>query len=77
MAYLLENDPAGNNIVSLRVATDGTLSDLHYTSTRGRRAFLVSTTNTPDTADTLGSQGSVTVVGKYLVYDFTSDSMDF
>ena len=65
-AYFLENDPSGNNIVSLQIKSDGQLANPTRTPTGGKGSLMVNATNSPVSADTLGSQGSVVVKGEYL-----------
>lgn len=65
-AYFLENNPHGSNIVSLQIGTDGHLSDPTRTPTGGVGSLMVNATGFQNTADTLGSQGSVVVSGNYL-----------
>ncbi|KAI1078956.1 hypothetical protein F5B20DRAFT_545667 [Whalleya microplaca] len=65
--YFLENNPAGSNIVSVKISSkDGTLSDPVRTSTKG--AGLVGLNNLGEaTVDTLFSQDSVVVSGSNLL----------
>lgn len=66
-AYILDNNPAGSNILSLQIGQDGTLSHPVLTSTGGFGAWGEGgTPPTPDGADTLISQDSVLVVDDYL-----------
>ncbi|KAK0301663.1 hypothetical protein LTR82_018182 [Friedmanniomyces endolithicus] len=65
-AYFLENDPAGNNIVSLEIASDGSLSNPTRIPTGGYGSSQVNASGFPNAADTLGSQGSVTVVDDWI-----------
>jgi hypothetical protein len=61
-AYFLENNPAGNNLVSLHIAEDGSLSNPQRTSTGGYGSISLNSSDLPFLVDSLGSQGSVTVV---------------
>jgi hypothetical protein len=65
-AYFLEDDPSGNNIVSLHITSDGHLADPVRTPTGGAGSLMVNSTGFQNTADPLGSQGSVIVDGEYL-----------
>lgn len=62
VAYFLYNEPAGASIVSIKIGQDGKLvDDPMKTSTSGMGSLQVNASGAPAMADTLGSQGSVTI----------------
>ncbi|CAF9915808.1 MAG: hypothetical protein HETSPECPRED_002588 [Heterodermia speciosa] len=66
--YLLTNDAAGNSIVALKVAADGTLSDGSITPTGGNGASGTDgKTKAPAAPDALFSQSALKVEGSMLV----------
>ena len=75
VAYFLDNDPAGNSIVSLKISSDGTLSDPVRTSTNGCGSFQVNATGAAVMADTLGSQGAVRVSGDVSPFDYRKHAL--
>lgn len=62
VAYFLYNDPAGASLVSIKIGQDGKLvDDPMKTATGGVGSLQVNASGAPAMADTLGSQGSVTI----------------
>jgi hypothetical protein len=55
-AYIITNDPSGNKILAMNIASSGKLSSITATSTGGRGAHGITSPNGPDG---LFSQGSV------------------
>jgi hypothetical protein len=66
VVYFLENNPAGNNIVSIPISPNGRLSDPARTPTDGVGSLSLNSTGFPMSADPLGSQGSIVVKDGYL-----------
>lgn len=64
--YFMTN-AANNSIVSLKVASDGTLSDGSITATGGAGMSGIDSTGAPAAPDSLFSQGAVKVVGNVSV----------
>lgn len=66
--YLLTNDAAGNSVVAMKVAADGTLSDGSITSTGGKGASGIDgKTKGPAAPDSLFSQSALKVEGNMMV----------
>ncbi|USW47921.1 Putative quinoprotein amine dehydrogenase, beta chain [Septoria linicola] len=72
VAYVLENNPAGSNILSFHIGQDGTLSKPTRTSTGGKGALSYcqgmgcGNQGDPFPVDALGSQGAVHISGNTL-----------
>ncbi|KAK3984690.1 putative 3-carboxymuconate cyclase protein [Cladorrhinum sp. PSN332] len=63
--YFLDNNPSGSSIISLQIASDGTLSNPIRTPTGGNGSIGL-TANGPAETDSLFSQDSVVVSGNHL-----------
>jgi len=62
-AYFLDNNPRGSAVICLSIGFDGIVNDPVRTSTGGYGAIGTNLTGFPNAADSLISQGSVTVNG--------------
>ncbi|KAK5110383.1 hypothetical protein LTR62_006091 [Meristemomyces frigidus] len=64
--YFLENNPSGSSIVSMKISTNGSISNPKRTATGGVGSITLNSTGQPVAADSFQSQSSVFVSGDYL-----------